>query len=70
MTLDQFLQLNEAAQLNALWEARFVSERMDKGLLYTRYRVFDFYIEVCVKDKGCIVFSYFNVEQSPELADA
>lgn len=69
MTLDQFLQLNEAAQLNALWEARFVSERLNEGVLYTRYRIFDFYIEVCVQDNGGIVFNYFNVEQNTQPAD-
>ncbi|MCD2421552.1 hypothetical protein LQ567_02185 [Niabella pedocola] len=67
MTLDQFLQASEAEQLRILWNARFVSERWEEEeVLCTRYQVFDFYVEVCVKHHTVMAFNYFNVAQNGE----
>ncbi|MCF3108355.1 hypothetical protein LL912_06155 [Niabella sp. CC-SYL272] len=65
MTLEQFLQESEAEQLRILWNARFVSERWEDEVLYTRYQVFDFYIEVSVKKHTVVAFNYFKTEQNP-----
>ncbi|MBO9596009.1 MAG: hypothetical protein J7599_24110 [Niabella sp.] len=67
MTLNQFLQASEAEQLRILWNARFVSERWEaEEVLCTRYQVFDFYVEVCVKNHTVMAFNYFNIEQNAE----
>lgn len=66
MTLDQFLQSSEAEQLRILWDARFVSERWEEEVLCTRYQVFDFYVEVYVKNYTVMAFNYFNMEQNAE----
>ncbi len=70
MTLDQFLRASEEEQLQVLWEARFVSERSVQEFVYTRYQVFDFYIEVCVKDHAVVAFDYFSGERSAVQAGA
>ncbi|WP_300601224.1 hypothetical protein [Niabella sp.] len=64
MTLKQFLQVSEAEQLRVLWNARFISERWEEEVLCTRYQVFDFYIEVYVKDNAVTAFNYFDADQN------
>ncbi|MBZ4192251.1 hypothetical protein [Niabella beijingensis] len=65
MTLNQFLEADNADQMKAIWQAVFVSEKTDKEFTYSLYRVFDFFVEVkvSVKNKDVCKFECFNKAQ-------
>lgn len=46
MTLYQFLQLDEAEQAEAIWEAAFIADREDKEHKILLYQIDGFYVEV------------------------